>query len=45
MSGIKNMQGYLEDKDQNIAKGTGSFPVTSDEIVCRGCNFVEVCKD
>ena len=43
-SSILNMQGYLEDKDQNIAKGTGDFPVTGDERICRGCNFVEVCK-
>ncbi len=43
-SSIENMQGYLEDKDQNIAKGTGSFPVTSDEMACGRCNFIEVCK-
>jgi CRISPR/Cas system-associated exonuclease Cas4 (RecB family) len=41
---IENMQSYLEDKDQNIVKGTGSFPVTSDEKACRRCNFVEACK-
>ncbi len=43
-SSIENMQGYLEDKDQNIAKGTGDFQVTSDEKACSRCNFVEVCK-
>jgi len=43
-SSIENMQGYLEDKDSNFAKGTGYFPVTSDEKACSRCNFVEVCK-
>jgi hypothetical protein len=44
-SSVENMHGYLEDKDSNFAKGTGYFPVTSDEKACSRCNFVEVCKD
>lgn len=42
---IENMQGYLEDKDSNFAKGTGYFPVTNDEKACSRCNFIEVCND
>jgi len=44
-SSIEHMQSYLEDKDSNFAKGTGFFPVTSDEKACSRCNFVEVCND